>query len=538
MTNETQRNTMAENEKAEELINYLASLGFEGEKLRREIVQGYEDFQAGFTVHHRIPFGEELMRYELQFVYDRQFMAYRLRSFKATHRLPISIEHKIINGIDTGQLEEKMKDVDWDDQIDKAIVGSETEEYRHVVSDLIQLTAEPNFDGEHIQSQLIFKYYSESNWDDAAKDLQENYERSKTYSAGEFGICNAALAYHDVSGQLDSIYESVRQSGIEEYPGVDLYSLVSTYLSKPVEEFEIEFSQVEQEGIIDFGIPVHKSDGEWYAETIQVSFTQYPEIYHGIYNGVDSSALEEQMKNVDWEKDKLYIFLENDEVALLPFAKDIKDKVFLLKEVEEAKTISDYLQLRYWSGSFMEMFTQEDTLKAFGDWTKVRCDFPIDIKCRSIYNLMAGRAIKVTNLSGRSLGDNTWLKINPDILDDNNDATLEKIKGLSENQLQDLLDMVPLQSDNDQPIRSSLMEGNPVDVRLKNGKQILVSVDSTAENLLLSTKEGKPIPVNFHFDPDWKPMEIKQQDSITIKGNQSKAKQQSSRHTKRKGKSL
>lgn len=101
------------NEKVKELINFLSSLGFKGENLEKEIDKKFDLNMPVFVVRDKKMYGEEQMQFDLHLRKDFQFETYRLDKYKAIHRLPVIIEHKFINGIDTSKLEEQMKSVDW-----------------------------------------------------------------------------------------------------------------------------------------------------------------------------------------------------------------------------------------------------------------------------------------------------------------------------------------------------------------------------------------------------------------------------------------
>ena len=109
---------MAEIDKAGELIAYLKSLGFEGDLLEDNIMKQCQEFQKSFQIEHRVAFGDELMRYRLRFAYDRQFQAYRITGYEATHRNHVDLDHKQIDGIDTADLERRISAIDWKEHFD------------------------------------------------------------------------------------------------------------------------------------------------------------------------------------------------------------------------------------------------------------------------------------------------------------------------------------------------------------------------------------------------------------------------------------
>ena len=123
-----------------------------------------------------------------------------------------------------------------------------------------------------------------------------------------------------------------------------------------------------------------------------------------------------------------------------------------------------------------------------------------------MYNLLCGRPVK--DKSGKAT--DTWLLAKSDPQTADRSLIITKVKGLTEGQLKDLFDVLPLKSYiNDYRIRQSLMSGNVEETELVNGKQILISIGSDGKNIELHTPDMKPIPFNFHFDADWQPAELK-----------------------------
>ncbi|MBK1439856.1 hypothetical protein JHJ32_07670 [Parapedobacter sp. ISTM3] len=507
---------MAGKDNIEELIDYLKSLGFEGEKFEAEIRKKHRESDASFTVRHETAFGEETMRYELRFVHDRQFMAYRLESYKATHRLPFTIDHTTINGIDTAELEKRMAGINWYRQPERAISGIGSDEYKKVISDLWQLTAEPDFDGEQIQSQLIFKYWPEDNWDDLAKELQHAYENSRTFRADERGICDAILAFSIVSGRLDDLYESIRRTGLEYYPGINLGGLIASSLTSNPDSFEISCSTEEEDGIVAFRIPVEKTDGGYHADINHATFTPFPEIQHGVFDGIDSRDLEERMKHIDWKADDgLYEFNEQEDVVLLPHIRAIKDSIQRLNGVEESKEIADYLQVKYWSDSFMEIYVQEDVWQ-MKDWNRVEQRFGLSEDTRVISNLLRGRPVHARQFNSHEHDLQGWFIIDPTAVSSDGLNPMELVRGLTRAQVETMVNMLPLDGTvfvGD--LVRSILRGEEVPLNLAGvdgEQQVFVSApENPAEKKLgLRTAGGKPIPFNFMLDPGWVPKKAKQ----------------------------
>jgi len=504
---------MAENEKAEELIRFVRSLGFDGGKLEKNIREQHEKFSPYFTVTHKISFGEELMRYELRFVHDRQFMAYRLESYEASHRPGLTIDHKNINGIDTGKLEESMSEINWDSYFKYEMYGGEYErDLKPVFDALWKLTDNHRFDGADIQSKLIYKYWPSANWNDEADKLRFAYEKKNDFKASEFGICNATLAYNIVSGRLDKLYGLIEKSGILQYPGLDLHNLLATYLSGNADSFDVTCSANVKEGTIDFRIPVQKVNNDYYADTNHVTFIPYPEILHSVVDGIDTAILEEQIKKIDWDKDELFVIDDKEDLHLLPHISEIKEKVLHVGRHEDGRDIATYLQIKYWSSaSFMGTQVDQSTWERWESSVKLRQRFTLDTDTKTIANLMQGYPVQAKQLHSYEKNSEGWLIIDQASVSVEGLNIIEFVAGLTRAQVELMVNMLPLDGTlfvGD--IVRSITQGEQVPLNIvgvEKKQRIVVAANPKEKRLDVFTPEGLPIPFNFRLDPDWKLLE-------------------------------
>lgn len=503
---------MAGIDKAEELIAYLKSLGFEGKIFEANIREGYNEGRPFMSVDHRIPFGDEMMRYTLRFVYDRQFMAYRLEGYDAWHRLGLTIDHKNINGIDTGELEQSMAEIDWGHYFHCEMNDIKfDEDLMPLFEKLWKLSDEdnPHPEGEKIQSKLIYKYWPYGNWNDEADSLQFVYETKKTFNATEYGICNATLAFNIVSERLNNLHELIKKTGIEQYPGVDLKNLLANYLSNNSDGFEVSCSFSEEEGVIDFRIPVQKVEQDYHAGENHVTFISFPEVKHGVFNGINSHDLEIQMKRIDWKTDsKIIEFKANGDTVLLPHIRAIVDLIAQLDEHEQSREIADYLKVKYWSDSFMEIYAEDDTW-LIKDWQRIRQRFSLEDDCKTISNLMRGRPVHAKCFKSYEYDLEGWFVIDPAGVADKGLNPMEFVPRLTRAQLETMVQMLPLDGTawvGD--IVRSISQGEHVPLNLigVGGQQkVIVAANPKEQKLDLLSADGKTIPFNFRLDPDWQP---------------------------------
>jgi len=494
-----------------ELLDFLRGLGFDDPKLEANITKLFEQMPATGLVPVIKMYGAEQMRYDLKLEHDRQFQAYRLAGFKATHRDPLVIEHKNINGIDTALLESRMQREDWQDYF------GEKARYKHpldkdFVSDTLTILGKladgQNFDGLKIQQELRFKYWPLESYDDDGKqDLIYLYENNREFTSSPYGICNANLAYHILSGNLNQLHELLSGTELDEFSSIDLYSLLELHLSNNEQSFEIKSSKDCPEGIIDYCIPINRTDSGYTADVNQVTYTPFPDINHGVYNGVDSEALEQQIKSTDWETVELFVMV-NDDPELLPPASRVKELLDKLSEDKQGAEIAEYLLLRYWSRhAFLETFVPQESWEKLESWPKIKHDFPLNFDAKSIYNLMAGRAVIAQPMPGYSPAANDWFRLDTTSVSAEGIHPIQLIKGLSSHETEQLTRMLPLDNVSIHQVVGDLLKGDYISISAKgiNGNQELLLKAHPEENTLqLFTIDHHPIAFNFHLNPEWK----------------------------------
>lgn len=340
-------------EQEKELIDYLARIGFTGDDFTARLKEKIRLDTPNFTLDQSIAFDDDKMLFSLQFRKDRQFDAYRLESYQATLRQPPPFEHAEINGIDTSKLEQSFKEVNWNQYFNDpkgTLPENERQEIKSLLSDLWQLTAKPSEKGKEIQDQLQYYYWPEHAWDDAARDLKQIYDWNRTFSAMEAGICNTNLAYHILSGRLETLHENLAPMELDQYPGGDLYGQLETILSGNPDSFELKSHRNQPEGYAEYIVPIAKVDGWYVADDYTLTLIPHPPIGHGVYNGVDSRKLEEQMKEIDWHDDRqLFTFHTNAEPEFLPKVGDIQEGLYRLRLDLAGAEIADRLMLKYCS---------------------------------------------------------------------------------------------------------------------------------------------------------------------------------------------
>lgn len=524
-----------ENNKTENIVGYLESLGFEGEQLRRSVAFMVDSNQPVISVNHKIPFDGEQMHYKLTFSLDVQEDVYKLSGYKVTYRSPIEILHVNYEGIDTQKLDELMTDIDWEVYFNTTesppITYNFNETIRDVMHQLTLLGNPDNIAALEVQQQLIFKYWPRAIYETYkhphARNMELQYESNCEFKPDK-NVPNATLAYHIVSGNLDLLYEKLETLRLDEFPGIDIDSLLRQVLSKKEDEYQIRWDRNEPEGLIEVDIPVYKFGYDLGIDKCHVTFTSHPPIKHGVFNGIDSEALENKMKKIDWHDDTvLFNFSEEMEVPqFLAPIEEIQSEVYRLNQDAAGAEIADALQLKYWmDASFFEGVIQQTAWDTFNERPNVEVSFMPDYSARAMFNLMCDRAVfdKVASEIEPDVG--VWVRLHrSEGMGKPVRKYISKISRFTIAELDRQLTILPIPRHQFYPIRNALLEGERITAKTNDGKMMIIEAHPESSELRLWTEQGIPIPFNFRFDPGWQPPEIqprnRQQEELKQGGKQ------------------
>lgn len=505
------------NEKVKELINFLSSLGFKGENLEKEIDKKFDLNLPVFVVKDKKMYGEEQMQFDLHLRKDFQFETYRLDKYKAIHRLPVIIEHKSINGMDTSNLEEQIKSVDWNIYFSNPHSFSKEDQQKinTILSDLGRLDAEYNFDGRDIQQKLQFKYWPETVFAPDVKELEGLYVRSREFTSSEYGICNANLAYHIVSGRFDDLFEKMSHLGLETFPRIEVYPKLEEVLSAHPDQFEFKCSRNEPEGFIEYVIPISKIDGWYSIDKYKATLTPYPPIEHGIYNEIDTQALEDKMRQIDWHNDhELFIFHEDWEPEFKPKVNDVQEQIYRLSLDTVGADIADKLQLKYWSdASFFEDNLQQSAWDYLDSLPKREQHFPVELEAKAAFNLLCGRATLQNRVYPFPHEKPAWVRFNFTTIGRDGGYLNEVTPDFTQVQLENILSSFPISSNTHHRIIQALNRGDITPLVLSNNKKIFIEANPEQKTVNIYSEDMRPIQVNLHFDPNWKSIENKELNS-------------------------
>lgn len=336
--------------KIEALLEYLFSLGFEGEQLIDQVRRQYLEFKSSFMLRHHMKFGEERMEFNLQFNYDRQFSAYRLSGYEAIHCNPIVIDHRVINGVDTLTLEQRMAAMDWDRLFLEKGEGLWKDPLASLIwKDLEQLPINNDFDGSIIRDNLLFKYLPRETWSISQEELSEPYEHKQSFVAGDNGLANTLLAYRICSGQYQELLEAIKHTGMELYSDIPIEDCLKVHLSRPQFLFELYATKYGSEGTLDIRTQVICRDDGFRVQSLEATAITYPLQVHGTYGEVDSHDFENAVKMIAWQD--FEAVLEHDPVKESRIRKEVVhllvDLTRLWESGSEGQDMAMYFYLRY-----------------------------------------------------------------------------------------------------------------------------------------------------------------------------------------------
>lgn len=362
--------------------------------------------------------------------------------------------------------------------------------------------------GIKIQEPFQLKYWPHSTYDDHLNGGSNSYDTSQNFDLSASGWANAHLAHHILTGRLDNLHGKLAQTGLEKYPGIDLYSKLVQQLSGNPNAFEIKCFRSQREGYIEFTVPVTRIEGDYSLNNYTASLTPYPPIQHDIYHGIDSAKLESQMQEIDWHKDKqLFIFQEDQEPALTPTVALIQEQIGQISQDRAGAAVADSLMLRYWPGTtFFEDLIPESTWDYLDSLPKRVEQFAVEVEAKSAFNLLCGRAILDTTRKARSLDQGEWIRLDLTEKDEEGRYPLIPIKGFTEPELKARLDRLPIDNVHYYSIGNALERGDLLPVALSDGRKVMLEASPEERTIHIYTPDMRPIYANLTLDPDWRPL--------------------------------
>lgn len=493
---------MVSEDNINELLEQLEKLGFPKsmeEKLHGQIAKRLADF----SVHHTEEFREEKMEFNLYFHQDMEKNTVQLLACDAFHCDPVPIEDVTVNGVNTSQLEEKMKMVDWELYFDDALPDSLVKDYaRSVLDDLWKLSFNDDKNGGDLQKKLEYKYFPQSQWSMEAERLSYVFQ-SYTKKYYSFDDWNIHLCYMEMSGRYSNLLDALSQIRLQEvYTGYT--EQLRSEIMEGKKEFDIRVSYDRPDGLAEINIPIRQTDDAYGIDMYTVEYTPLPEIKHGVYNNVDTKLLEEQMRQINWRDDgALFIFREDEEPKIKSEPALVSEQLFHLSKDLVGADIADLLQLKYFIGvTFFEDNIHQTAWDTLEELPKRTVAFNASTPVREALSLIAGRTVFMGNRDVLSDNNDWWIRY---IFDENqkyNHTEIVKdypVRAL-EQQLKMLMPTTFLPN-----VKKQLLFGETAETRSHAGNQIFVRADPKNKTLRVFDKDKKEIAFNFRLDADWQP---------------------------------
>ncbi|QIH33470.1 hypothetical protein [Sphingobacterium sp. DR205] len=375
-------------------------------------------------------------------------------------------------------------------------------EYRNAVTQF-SVGFRKDFGGERMDYRLDFGWdhqFDNYRWKGyrATYNPGQDNESSREFIASDWGIADANLAFHILSGRMEQLQVLILSSGITEFTNTDVYGFLESILSRNPDHFVCRASKNGSEGIIDYEIRVTSDGKEFKATQIDATFTRYPDFKHGIYNGINTAELAAKMDAIDWERDNLYTFDEQGMAHPTPEAMDILDAMELLLWDENGRDLALNLQLHHWINTpFFDAHIHADAWELFHKLPKVAHTFPLDTEARRIYNLLCGRPAMLDGPK-QSREYTTWHQF----VTHENKTELQPKDGPSKNELRTFLAMLPLDDMHKDHLLSKLLSGDKCLTTLHGLQktEVEISIDMDTRSLKLTATNGDTIPYNFRLE--------------------------------------
>ena len=532
-------------EEMQDILKDLASRGFNDDHLRSEIERMEALGLPAFSITRVKNFGDERMSYRLQFEWLESSLSYEFTAIGANHRMPVDIAKKMVNGINSIQLDRDMSVIDWAKYWDSRFKGEPADENFDMaccIDGIAQLLLHESSDVNLVAEQLMYKHWPPEIFALFSKDperISKTFEQSYCFQKSTHPDITAELAYLIISERIDSLELQVEEFTAGLISVSDIRNEIHCKLKGSPSQTALNFSFVSGDAAIDLDIPVNRKDGWYHADTYRINSIQLPEIVQGIFNGVDSERLDKKMNTVDWKNDEDIIFLIDEDHIGHP--KDIElmqEELFRMALDPEGKKAADILMLRhYLHVPFFEDLITSTAHGLLKGLPKSQAQFLAGMPLDKAVNLAAGRLVIVRDI--QNSGHTTWQRMG--FTADGNNGTLVGLFGISEAELEKMIAMLPVNMYDASEIEKALKNGDIVKVEAKTGIPITIMVSENADRITILDRKGKEIPFNFQLDPNWKPDKIQAQnlqDNVSKEGYKHQKVPTKIKESRSKGKGL
>lgn len=437
-----------------------------------------------FTLIWPTEFPEGKLEMELHCQMDSTTGEWDLSDYRVAFTRPITFPAENIKGIDVLSLDRAMANVDW------PVVTREFAIQRPYSSELIkQMNAlkRAGPEGQLAYELLCIKHwYGTILYDPRLDEMKRNFVTEQQVEVKEPFEENLRYWYQQLSGRFD---QYLAQLEIIGFPS-------SIYLKRMLVYSEGDFSlvnyKVMPDGIMKVDIPFKDKGGSYQVDQYQLNFYAIPPVVDGIYNGVDTALLHEEMKQIDWmDEESHYKQIDGGEYI---FAEELDPIISQLQEILPADpkglTVSAQLQLQFWSESpdFVGII-DEETWNYLDTLPCKKVEVPSGITAEQAYHLIKGQAVY---LEDKDNFTGLWYHTHPG---NNNEETLllECDMGFSKVGLERRLQQLPCGRDQVSSALKQILNGENAEIILNNGQSIVITAAPILRELHMYNTEGKPL---------------------------------------------
>lgn len=150
-------------EDMQRILKDLEDRGFDDGLLRWEVESKEALNLPAFTINREKNFGEDRMFYRLFFQWTEAIMGFELKAIHANHRMPVDIDRKFINGVDSIQLDKEMSGIDWgkhwETMLKNQVVREDSDQTADCIDSICQLLLHEAADVNLVGEQLMYKHW-------------------------------------------------------------------------------------------------------------------------------------------------------------------------------------------------------------------------------------------------------------------------------------------------------------------------------------------------------------------------------------------
>jgi len=498
----------------EAVSGFLEASGLTSESLKTEILAKCGLNLPNFDIVHKMDFGEEQMLFRIFIAKDAESSKYKPEKIKAIHRSAIDIEPDKDLGMDIPALEDQMRAIDWNNYFSQNNQNLPKKVQKEINNILLQLWvldgAKNKKDNISINKLLQYKYWPHTVTEKTREDFKYLYEHERTYYLSNNKGFNAYNAYYSMSRLLEDFLEKLSDLKMEPYLREGLEGGIIKHLSMGEENFILSFYHNEPAGHLDFELPVSKAGKELLPGRYKIAFTPYPQIGHGVFNGIDTKELDAKMGRIDWHNDhELFIFHDEETPSLTSQADLVQAQIFELCKDPVASGIADQLMVKYWAdATFFSDLMPQTAWGYFDGLPKIEREFDATVEMPVAVNLMQGRAAQAKYISTEYGYSDQWMRLNLEEKDGGYPIILTK--KFSEEEVERQMKLIPIDDVRFYAIKKDLLKGGIQKARTSIPSTVLLKADPEHKGIEIYTPEMQRIHTNLFLDAGWKaPMETR-----------------------------